>query len=75
MAAGRPVTVVAGRPVTTVAGTPVTAPGNRAAPGERPARAGNQALVSCLASWLLIATFRGFAASCTGMARVSTPAV
>ena len=29
----------------------------------------------CLASWLVISTLRGLAASCTGMARVSTPAV
>ena len=34
-----------------------------------------QAGLSCLASWLLISTLRGLAASCTGMARVSTPAV
>jgi hypothetical protein len=36
---------------------------------------GGQAELSCLASWLVIATLRGLAASCTGMARVSTPAV
>jgi len=45
----------------------------------RPAAAGNppggQAGLICLASWLVIATLRGLAASCTGMARVSTPAV
>jgi hypothetical protein len=40
--------------------------------GSRP---GGQAGDSCLASWLVIATLRGLAASCTGMARVSTPAV
>ena len=38
------------------------------------ARAG-QAELSCLVSLLVIATFRGLAASWTGMARVSTPAV
>jgi hypothetical protein len=36
---------------------------------------GGQAGLSCLVSWLVISTLRGLAASCTGMARVSTPAV
>jgi hypothetical protein len=35
----------------------------------------SQAGLICLASWLVISTLRGFAASLTGMARVSTPAV
>jgi len=36
---------------------------------------GGQAGLSCLVSWLVIDTLRGLAASWTGMARVSTPAV
>jgi hypothetical protein len=36
---------------------------------------GGQAELICLASWLVISTLRGLAASCTGMLKVSTPAV
>ena len=46
--------------------------GTAAAAGNPP---GGQAGLSCLASCVVIATLRGLAASCTGMARVSTPAV
>jgi hypothetical protein len=47
-----------------------------AVPGLRGRRVrGGQAGLICLASWLVISTLRGLAASCTGMLSVSTPAV
>ena len=47
----------------------------RKVPGRLRVRPHSQAGLIRLASWLVISTVRGLAASLTGMARVSTPAV